>query len=76
MTSKFIKIALVGALAIAPTMPAFATGTGAVGASTSGGVTATPNTRETSIQKQTDPKENGTDQSESRGSQNKNGQPR
>jgi hypothetical protein len=77
MGSKIIKIAAIGALTLLPTLSLAQTSGGALAANDQG---AAANDHAMSkgkshIQKQTNPKKNGTTQSESPSGENKNGQP-
>jgi hypothetical protein len=82
VTSKLIKIATFGALALVPTLT-YAQNAGnsggAVGADNPGAVATDPSPSQSGekshIQKQTNPKKNGTMQSETPGGEMKNGQP-
>lgn len=77
MASKIIKIATIGALALLPTL-SYAQNSGGARAANDPGAAANDRAMskdKSHVQKQTNPKKNGTSQSESLGGENKNGQP-
>jgi hypothetical protein len=76
MASKIIKIATIGALALLPTL-SYAQNSGGARAGNDQGAAANGAMAKdkSHIQKQTNPKKNGTTQSESPSGENKNGQP-